>query len=183
VFYWPVDDEIRLRVWETADAERLAALVHAQVEYLAQWLPFATEAYDVDDALSYIERTRRKWAAYQACELALLVAPDWEIAGSVGIHAIDYLNGRGEIGYWLSQSHQGRGLMTRAVKALVTHAFSVLGLNRVEIRAQPGNRKSRAIPERLGFTEEALLREDLRHPDGYVDHVVYGLLKKEWAGV
>lgn len=180
MFFWPVDDDIRLRVWEKQDAAPLAALVRAQATYLGRWLPFASEAYSIDDALTYIERVRREWAAYQGLELALTIAPNWTTAGSVGIHGIDYANGRGEIGYWLSEEHQGRGVMTRAVRAIVDYAFSGLDLNRIEIRAQPENRKSRAIPERLGFREEALLREDLRHPDGYVDHVVYGLLKKEW---
>jgi ribosomal-protein-serine acetyltransferase len=66
--------------------------------------------------------------------------------------------------------------MTRAVKALIDHAFGELGLHRVEIRAAAENRRSRAIPERLGFEQEGILREAERVGERYQDLVVYGLL-------
>jgi ribosomal-protein-serine acetyltransferase len=55
-----------------------------------------------------------------------------------------------------------------------------LGLNKIEIRARTDNEKSRAIPIRLGFKEESILRQVLYHNDRYYDHVVYGILKDEW---
>ena len=70
--------------------------------------------------------------------------------------------------------------MTRACRALVTHAFRELGLHRVEIRAAPGNRRSRAIPERLGFRQEGILRDAEWPYDHYVDLVVYAMLADEW---
>ncbi len=182
MFYWPIDDEVRLRLWERHDAPALAALVRDQVEHLGRWLPFATSAYTDAEALTYSDRSRREWAIYGGLELAVTVAPAWNFVGSVGLHSLDRLNHKGEVGYWLSEPYQGRGIMIRAVAALVDTAFTTFALNRLEIRAQPDNARSRAIPERLGFTEEAILREDIRHPDGYVDHVVYGLLRKDWGG-
>ena len=56
------------------------------------------------------------------------------------------------------------------------HAFGELGLHRVEIKAAEGNRRSRAIPERLGFEQEGILREAECVDDRYMDLVVYGLL-------
>ena len=182
MFYWPIDDEIRLRLWERQDAFALAELVRAEAGHLGRWLPFATPAYQESDALTYIDRSRRDWAMYVGLELAVTRAPGWDVVGSVGLHTLDRVNRKGELGHWLSERQQGRGIMTRAAAAMVDTAFTIFDLNRLEIRAQPGNARSRAIPERLGFTEEALLRDDIRHPHGYVDHVVYGLLRKEWAG-
>ena len=73
--------------------------------------------------------------------------------------------------------------MTRAVRALVNHALVDEDLHRVEIRAAPDNVRSRAIPERLGFREEGLLRVSERIGDRYLDSVVYGMLAPEWAAL
>ena len=96
--------------------------------------------------------------------------------GAAGFAGIDWVARATSVGYWLSEEHQGRGLMTRAVKALVDHAFGELELHRVEIQAAADNLRSRAIPERLGFQEEGTLREAERVGGRYHDLVVYGLL-------
>jgi ribosomal-protein-serine acetyltransferase len=71
--------------------------------------------------------------------------------------------------------------MTKACRALINHAFDVWKLNKVEIRCDPENARSRAIPKRLGFTEEGTLRQVLMGPDDRMhDGVVYGLLASEW---
>ena len=70
--------------------------------------------------------------------------------------------------------------MTKTVLALLQYAFEDLQLNKVEIRAAVGNAKSRAIPERLGFTKEGTIREAEWLYDHYVDHVAYGMLASEW---
>jgi len=179
MFSWRIDDHLELALWEETDAQELSDVIRLEAEYLGRWLPFASAGYDPAAALDYIRRTRREWAEYRGLELKILY--EGRLAGSVGLHAVSREHGRGEIGYWLRENLQGRGIMTRAVRALVAYAFGPLGLHRLVVMAQPGNVKSRAIPERLGFRQEGVLRHDLRHPDGYVDHVIYGLLADEWA--
>ncbi len=66
--------------------------------------------------------------------------------------------------------------MTAAVRLLVDHALTVWQLNRVEIHAVTGNRRSRAIPERLGFREEGTLRQAQLVNGRYLDCVVYSAL-------
>ena len=70
--------------------------------------------------------------------------------------------------------------MTAACRALITRAFDTAGLNRIEILCASGNRRSRAIPVRLGLREEGLLREAAWLYDHFVDLVVYATLAKEW---
>ena len=71
--------------------------------------------------------------------------------------------------------------MTAVVSALLDHAFYEWELHRVEIHCAPENARSRAIPERLGFREEARLREAELVGGSYLDSVVYGLLEEEWG--
>ena len=71
--------------------------------------------------------------------------------------------------------------MTRVAEALTEYAFKELALNKVEIRVAVGNKKSRSIPERLGFINEGCIRQAEWLYDHYVDHVVYGILSEEWT--
>ena len=71
--------------------------------------------------------------------------------------------------------------MTKACKALVTYAFQELNLNRVEIRCAEKNFKSRVIPERLHFVNEGLIREAEWLYTHYVDHVVYGMIARDYS--
>ena len=70
--------------------------------------------------------------------------------------------------------------MTAAVCALLDHAFGTLRLSRVEIRAGVENRRSRAIPERLGFSEEGVLRSAERIGSRVIDHVIYAMTPTQW---
>jgi ribosomal-protein-serine acetyltransferase len=98
----------------------------------------------------------------------------------VGLHFIDWPNRRTSLGYWLGASYQGRGLITKSCGVLLDHLFTELGLNRVEIACAVGNTKSRAIPERLGFVQEGVLRQQEWLYDHFVDHAVYAMLAASW---
>jgi ribosomal-protein-serine acetyltransferase len=71
--------------------------------------------------------------------------------------------------------------MTEAVRALTTLAFDEWRLNRIEIRVATENERSAAVPERLGFVREGVLRQVERHADGFKDNVVYSMLSEEWS--
>jgi ribosomal-protein-serine acetyltransferase len=165
-------------VLEESDAAELYALIDSSRAYLSEWMPWAA-GQTLDGTLQFIRLTRRQLADNNGFQAAIVCGG--EIVGVVGFHAVDWANRATSIGYWLGERHQGRGTMTRAVRALVDHAFSVWGLNRVEIRAAPDNVRSRAIPERLGFVEEGTLSGAERIGDTYLDNVVYAMLASRWA--
>ena len=111
-------------------------------------------------------------------QLALLQGE--QIVGVAGFHAIDWARKSTSIGYWLAADRQGSGTMTVAVCALLDHAFDRWELKRVEIRAGVLNARSRAIPERLGFREEGVLRSAERIGTRVIDHVVYVMTARDW---
>jgi len=87
--------------------------------------------------LQFIRLTRRQVADNDGFQVA--IACDGRIVGAVGFHGVDWTHRSTSIGYWLDAGHQGRGIMTRAVRALGDHALRACELNRVEIRAAPDN--------------------------------------------
>jgi ribosomal-protein-serine acetyltransferase len=169
----PVADGIHLRLFEEGDAEELHRLIEANRAYLARWLPWAA-SQTPDDSLEFIRRTRSQLSENDGFQAAIVVGG--RIAGVVGYHGVDWPNRATRIGYWLDAGQQGKGTMTAAVRVLVDHALSVWRLNRVEIRAAAENRRSRAIPERLGFREEGTLRQAELVDGRYLDTVVYAML-------
>jgi ribosomal-protein-serine acetyltransferase len=174
-----VDAETRLDPRVAADAPELFRLVDANRAYLRRWLPWLDATRSVADVLAFGERVER--ARREGSGLTLLVRQRGALRGVLGFNPLDAANHSGDLGYWLAEDAQGRGLMTAAVRALLDHGFAELGLNRAVIRAASGNRRSRAIPDRLGFRHEGTLRQAEWLYDHYVDLEVYSLLRPEWA--
>lgn len=174
----PVDQELVLRLVEECDAPGIFALTERNRAYLRRWLPWVDATRGVEDTLGFVRRSRdqmRDGHGFQAC-----IEYRGEVVGIIGFVYIDGLNRKAEIGYWIAEPFQGRGIMTKACRALVGFAFESLDLHRVEIRADVENRRSRAIPERLGFTQEAVLREAGWMYDRHIDLVMYALLRQGW---
>jgi hypothetical protein len=103
------------------------------------------------------------------------------LCGMVGYNRLDWDNRTAFIGYWLAKDAEGKGIVTRCCRALVDHAFTELGLNRVVIQVAVGNFRSQAIPDRLGFSREGIAREGEWLYDRYVDLAVNALLRTAFA--
>lgn len=87
---------------------------------------------------------------------------------------------RGSIGYWLAENFQGNGIITKSCNHIIGSAFRQLGLHRIEIRVAGANKKSAAIPERLGFKKEGHLKGALFRNKNHVDMVIYGITAPDW---
>lgn len=168
-------DGVEVRLLEPSDAAQVFEVIDRERARLRVWFPWVDATKGPEDVRGFIRRSR---ASADDVE-ALAIVDDGEVVGGIGLR-VDPLQGDSELGYWIDAEHEGRGLVTRACRALIDHAFGELELHRVTIRAAPHNARSRAVPERLGFRQEALLREAGRSAEGYHDLVVYGLLDREW---
>jgi ribosomal-protein-serine acetyltransferase len=175
-----ITDEIELALIEEGHAEEVFRLTDANREYLREWLFWLDQARSVADTLAFIKLSLRQYAENRGFQAGIWFKG--RFCGVIGHHNIDWLNRSASLGYWLDAGHQGRGIMTKCCRAMVDHAFDELELNRVVIRCATGNRRSRAIPERLGFTLEGVEREAEWLYDHFVDLAVYSLLKTERGG-
>jgi ribosomal-protein-serine acetyltransferase len=170
---------VYLRVLEERHNSRVFSLIDRERETLREWFAWVDATRTEDDTLAFIRRTLEQFSTN-----AGFAAGIWEndrYAGNISLHKVDWLNRRAEIGYWLGREFRGRGIATQACLAVTRHALAEMELNRVEIRCLPRNTHSRAIPRRLGFTYEGILRSaELLHGH-YEDLEVYSMLRNEFG--
>jgi ribosomal-protein-serine acetyltransferase len=172
-----VNEETQLRLFEERHVGDYFALISRNKEYLHEWI--AVEAYEgpVETLGAYVKQRLLHFVEGSGYHLGI-----WYRDALVGI--LDYrLNWRGrnvELGYWLDSAVQGKGIVTQACRTMVQHAFEEHQVHKVVISCATDNPRSRAVAERLGFTQEGILRQADRLHDRYVDMVFYGLLKEEW---
>jgi ribosomal-protein-serine acetyltransferase len=181
MFRITIEDGLSLKSLELKEAEELLLLVDGNRLYLREWLPWLDMTRTIDEMILFVESTLRQQEAGLGFQAAIW--KNGQIVGIIGYHHLEWVNRSTCIGYWLDSRVQGKGIMTKACRTLVDYAFAEWKLNRVEIRCAVGNTKSRGIPERLGFKSEGILREAEWLYDHYVDHVVYGMLAREWPKV
>jgi N-acetyltransferase len=115
----------------------------------------------------------------------IVARPQNRIVGSTRYGNIDLANRRLEIGWtWVTASHQRSAVNTEAKLLLLTHAFEVLRVNRVELKTDALNEKSRAAISRLGAMQEGIFRKHIVTTSGRVrDTVYYSILDTEWPTV
>ncbi len=170
--------EIRLDLMEEVHAQELFRLVEANRPYLRAWLPWLDTQQSVVDSLQFIRLTRDQFKQHESMTVGIWYRD--ALSGVIGYHRFDWMNRASMIGYWLAADRQGKGIVTEACREMVNYGFSHLGLHRIEIKCATGNRKSCAIPERLGFVNEGITRQGEWLYDRYVDLVVYSMLAPEW---
>ena len=173
-----IDSVTSLRVLREDDAEELFALTDANRAHLRRWLPWVDLVTSEDDSRSFLESVTAQREEGRGPTFGIVY--DGMLAGVVGFLPIDRVNRCGEIGYWLAQDAQGRGLMTQACWFVVRYGFLTLDLNRIQIAAGTENHGSRAIPERLGFRFEGILRGRENLYGTFIDHAMYSLLRIEF---
>jgi RimJ/RimL family protein N-acetyltransferase len=160
--------DLVLRPWTEDDV--LALVAGCNDPEIAYWIPTIPHPYSVDDARAFVRGEVRDDHDALAIELA------GDVVGGIGlgVNAHQY---RGPIGYWMAATARGRGVCTRALRLLSRHALDDLGLQRLQLVADPDNVASQRVAEKAGFRREGVLRAHLRHPDGRIrDSVMFSLL-------
>ncbi|MFE5623409.1 GNAT family N-acetyltransferase [Streptomyces virginiae] len=156
-----------LRPWgrEPAGTELLDSLVAAAADpVIALWNPLATS--DHKAAQAWLEAREDAWDRGAGAPFAVLSATDGALLGTVNLRWVDRTDGLAMIGYWFLPDARGRGLATRATRAVTTWGFRTAGVRRIELAHATGNEASCRVAHRCGYLPEGTLRESHLFGDG-----------------
>ncbi|MFO7939524.1 MAG: GNAT family protein [Bacteroidales bacterium] len=171
-------DFIELRSLQETDAPDIFQVIDKERTYLGQWLPFVAKTKKVADTKAFVKAALT--AAPKNDEEIFTLRKRNQFIGLVGFKNTDRDNRKTEIGYWLSESFQKQGIVTKAVDELCHYAFTQLNINRIQIKCATGNQASKKIPQRLNFFFEGIERDGELLSDGnFIDLEVYSKLRKD----
>lgn len=178
MFDYEIEAGLHLKPLKKSDAEYLYRLIQKSRDHLRTYLIFVDLTTRFEHTKQFVDESVLSNARGET--FVTVIYKNHEIAGLVGFNSIDKDNRRAEIGYWLAEPFIGQGIMTKATRAIIAYGFDTLDLNRIDLKAATTNHKSRGVAKRLGFKEEGVIRDAEWIHDHYVDHVIYGLLKRDY---
>lgn len=168
---------LALRPVERADIPALLE-VNGDPE-VTRFLPYPTWKTP-DDGAAWFERMAALASSGTARQLVVVHAADGKVVGTVLLFRFDEGSSRLELGYVLGRRHWRQGLMREALAGVCAHAFSAMGIRRIEAEVNPANVASTALLERLGFTLEGRLRQRWVSGGVAYDTHLYGCLAEDW---
>lgn len=174
-----IDASTRLRELTSEDAGGLHALVDRNRKYLRQWLPWVDMQQGPHDSGQFIERARND--NQEGVALTLGIEHQGDIVGVIAFHEFDNANRQTSMGFWISSSHQGKGIVSSSCARLLEYAFTDLGLNRVVMKIAEDNVPSRRVAERNGLAYEGTSRQSEWLYDHFVDQVIYATVADQWS--
>lgn len=178
MFSFTLSETTSIRPLEVRHSDEFYQLVRKNLERLAVWCPWLDRVSTLEATREFLREKIQRFASGNGFTAGFFC--NGRLSGVIALEYIDRANSATEIGYWLDRDAEGKGIVLEASKLLIDHVFDDLGLNRVQIRCGTENMRSRAIPEKLGFRQEGIVRQCEQLPDRFVDLVVYGLLAGEW---
>lgn len=194
--YRAVTRRLELRCWDLTDAPALAALIRANRTFLSTHMAWAEAPCSTDDQLALVRQFRAAFDTDKEYVFGVFARPGVQglppalcasagdehvILGGCGLHPRAE-PGSYEVGYWLREDACGHGVGTELGSALVQIAFDALSAHRVELWCATDNPASGRIAEKLGFTEDGVLRARRPGGDGSrTDMRVFSILPDEYG--
>jgi RimJ/RimL family protein N-acetyltransferase len=134
----------------------------------------------VESTKLHLEEVIRKNEDRQLFNFVIADDSTGRIIGSVQVKSIDWNIPKAELGYYIDEGYEGRGVITRATSLIIDYCFLELNMNKLFIRTHEANLPSRKVAEKNGFRLEGTIRQDYKTTSGrLVDLMYYGLLKEE----
>ncbi|HEV3410634.1 MAG TPA: GNAT family protein [Chthoniobacterales bacterium] len=162
-----------LRAWRADDAPALAEALNNRNVWL-KVRDHIPHPYTVADAETYLQRQADNEPAQTLC-----IEVNGNVAGGIGLHPGKDVNRlTAELGYWLAEPLWGRGIITEAVQAMVTHGFATLPLERIEAYVFANNPASVRVLEKAGFEFEGRLRRSVIKDGQILDSLLYAKLRE-----
>ena len=174
MFSRKITPKIRLHLTIPQFADDIFTLTDSNRDFLRQWLPWLDHITEPEHTRTFFTEQLELFAKGEALNASIFYEDS--LVGLIGFNSIDKTNRIGYIGYWLAEEYNGKGIVMPCVRDLISLGQDFFSLQKVDIRCATDNHKSRAIPERLGFTHKGRLDRAEWLYDHWVDHEVYELL-------
>lgn len=166
-----------LRPGEPRDASAWIDLRERSRKHLTKWEPdWRAEDVAVDAVKSRLRAQSRLGRNAPFLSFFVFRKADDALVGGLTVSAIRYhASLSAQLGYWIGAEHVRRGYARASVAAVVRHAFTCMGLNRLEAACQPANVASRRVLSGAGFRQEGYARDYLFINGAWRDHCLYAI--------
>ncbi|MGH2487248.1 MAG: GNAT family N-acetyltransferase [Ktedonobacterales bacterium] len=181
----PIAEELRgeqvvVRAYRLEDAEALREAVAESRDRLRPWMPFADEHQTIEETRDFIIRCQANWLMRHGFTMGVFDIQTGRLLGGSGYTPRDWDVLSFEIGYWLRAGAEGHGYITESTRLITDYLFDHLDAQRVQILCDARNARSAAVPMRLGFPREALLRHYTRAVDGALeDTLIFAMIPSD----
>ncbi|HAK47164.1 MAG TPA: N-acetyltransferase [Spirochaeta sp.] len=173
-----IDENILLSQVKLSDAADIFYIIDTQREYLGKWLLFVEHTKTVKDTEAFLKSVIE--VPEDSAELVFVIRWMGTLIGLIGFRNTDKANRRTEVGYWLSEDFQKRGIITKSLKCLVEIAFEERNINRIALRCAVRNDASKNVALRAGFRFEGTERKgELLSEGKFRDLEVYSRLSSD----
>jgi len=173
-----VDDDVLLRELRVTDADPIYAMIEINRSHLDQWLSWIDQIHDREDAAEFVRKV-----SYRNIYDGGWVYGIWyqgRLAGMLDFNEGDRKARQISIGYWLTLPFQGKGIVTKTVKAVLDYVFFEQQISKVLIKCATDNFRSQAIPIRLRFNWDGLQRNAGTVKGREVDLEIFSMDAPEW---
>lgn len=175
-------DRIVVRAYTDEDAPAMFEAVMESAHHLRPWMPWAESYHTVEDSQEYIRQCQTRFLLRTDFPMGMFGRTDGRYLGGTGLHIRGLHIPSFEIGYWVRISEEGKGYVSEAVRLLTTCAFDTFGAERVTIRCDARNERSRLVAERQGYVFEGRQRNADRDPAGdLLDMLIYAMIPTDFA--
>ncbi|MFJ6150884.1 GNAT family N-acetyltransferase [Micromonospora profundi] len=170
----PVRPGLMLRPWRDDDATAVRAAFDSPA--IQRW---HVRRLDGDDeARAWTAQWARRWRDETDASWAIVDADDQPV-GQVGLRGVLLTEASAQVSYWVVPAARGRGIATGALLALARWSFARAGLHRLSLEHSTANAASCRVATQAGFTVEGVLRESVRHADGWHDMHLHARLASQ----
>ncbi|ATL25943.1 GNAT family N-acetyltransferase [Streptomyces formicae] len=172
------DDGAELCPLEPWQAAEFLAHMDRGREFIGRHNGLPDIVTDLESSRAYLQTYAEKTAADTGRLFGIRV--EGTLVGAVLLRTLDVAQGTAEAGCWLEPSAVGRGLVTRAVRAVIDWAVEERAVHRVDWWVSSDNEPSIAVARRLGMTKEGVLRESYLYRGERHDEEIWSVLAPEW---
>jgi RimJ/RimL family protein N-acetyltransferase len=180
-------ERLVLRAYDPRDHTQAATLFAAIDESRAHLVPYMSwpdHHRRLEDTAAWMRTSRARFESMTDFAYGVYARDDGRFVGGAGMHVRgEPLPVAIEIGYWLRTSETGRGYAREMTRGLARLLLEHVGAERIVIRAEVDNARSRRVPEALGFVFEGIARRGIRIREKGRDLAIYSLLPEEAASL